>query len=467
MKHKNSSNLLRIVSLTGFFTFLTWTAYMHQIKGGGAAGVPAIDSLCPFGGLETLYRWIGNGEFLRRTAPSAIILFVTVGVSTLLLGRTFCGWICPLGAMGEFSAFVGRKLHLPKLTLPENVDKRLKMLKYVVLLGILWGTVSFGTLIWRDYDPWVAWAHLSAGLSEAMARPWSYVLLFGTVIGASFFIERFWCRYLCPLGAALGIAGKISPLKVGSTDESSCTQCGLCSRACPVQLKPEKGPVSQAECLVCGKCVDAALPSCHVQFRFAGKGVRVLTAGIVTLVLFFGGYATARSLGIWKTFVPPKVSTGMTPQQIADSVFGWMSLKQASELTGIPVEVIKEKAKLDKNTPENESMKKLGINDEKVKEAIKEIAMKFSANTASAPEKETAAHREAPASLPFINPSEIKGTATLLELQAAYGLEPSAILKEAGWPEDLSQDVPLSNLRTVTGKEVEDIREAVKKLLPR
>lgn len=448
---KDRAALLRIFSLGGFFAFMAWTTYMHQAQGGGSSGFPPVDALCPLGGLETLHRWLSNGEFLRRVAPSAIVLFVAVGAMTLLLGRVFCGWVCPLGAIGEFCGFVGRKLRLPRISLPDRTDRVLKFLKYGVLIAILWGTVKFGTLVWRDYDPWVAWSHIGAGWGGAAERPWAWAVFLGAVVGAGLFVERFWCRYLCPLGAALGILGKVSPLRVGNS--GGCNDCGLCRKACPVQLHPEKGNVSGAECLSCGRCVSAAPSKCDVRFRWMGRSVRVLSVGIAALVLFFGSYTAARAMGYWTTFIPPKITANMAPDRVAESIFGWMSLKQVSELTGIPLDTIRRRAELG-DVSATESMKALGIDDNKVREAVREIVKGWKTAPAAAP----AASSTPP------DPAEIRGTATLLDLKAIWGLEPSAILKEAGWPEDLPYDVPLRDLKTRTGREVEEIRAAVKRL---
>ncbi len=215
-------------------------------------------------------------------------------------------------------------------------------------------------------------------------------MLFVTVIGASLFIERFWCRYLCPLGAALGILGKASLLKVGNAKPKDCKHCGLCPKSCPVQLNPEDGIVSGAECLACGKCVQNPFPTCDVQFSLLGKPVTVLAVGVLTLALFFGGYGAAKGLGYWSIYVtPPKTLSVVTEDGKSGKVIG------------------------------------------------KEIP----------------------------NPYDIRGSVTLLDLQTTYGLSPEAILKEAGWPQDISYDVPLKELKTQLDKELDEIREAVKRLI--
>jgi len=186
-----SSSKLRTLIQAGFLAFMTWTGYRHQVLGGGPAGVPPVDALCPFGGMESLYSLLSSGTWLRRVAPSALILLVIVAVATLLFGRVFCGWICPLGTLGEWTAKISRRLGIRKRELPESVDRPLRFLKYAVLAVIIAFTWKLGTLAWRPYDPWVAWMHLSGGITEMAESPWSFAVLFGAVIGASLFIERF------------------------------------------------------------------------------------------------------------------------------------------------------------------------------------------------------------------------------------------------------------------------------------
>jgi polyferredoxin len=371
MKKGEKAVLLRKISLVGFFVYTAWMAYMHQLRGGGPYGYPSMCALCPFGGLETLHLWLSEGAFLRRVAPSAIVLFASVSIMTFFLRRVFCGWICPLGAIGEFCSFVGRKCRLPRIDLPEHADRYLKFIKYGILIGIIWGTITTRTLIWRDFDPWIAWAHVTDDWNDVVQRPWAWSVFLVSVVGASLFIERFWCRYLCPLGATLGILGKISPLKVGGSG-IGCTNCALCRKACPIQLHPEKGNVSGAECLACGRCVVVASERCDVRFRFAGKNASVLTIGIITLLFFFVSYSTARALGFWQTSVPIRATASMNPDRIAESVFGWMNLRQVSEATGIPAEEIRRRAELE-DISEEEPIRNLGI-DYKIRDAVRDIA---------------------------------------------------------------------------------------------
>jgi polyferredoxin len=152
---------VRYAVMFGFLAFITWVGYRHQVLGGGPAGVPTVDALCPLGGLESIYSYLSSGTWLRRVAPSALVLFAAVVGITLLFGRVFCGWICPLGTIGEISGGLARKLGIKRKELPQSLDRALKMLKYAILAVILYYTWSLA-LAWRDYDPWAAWMHLAA-----------------------------------------------------------------------------------------------------------------------------------------------------------------------------------------------------------------------------------------------------------------------------------------------------------------
>ena len=135
-KQKDHLQYLRYAILFFFLIFMTWMGYRHQLLGGGPAGSPTVDALCPFGGLESIYSWLKDGYWLRRIALSSFVLFMGVAILTLLTGRVFCGWICPLGAVNEYVSAGTRKLGIKKIKLPPAVDKYLRYLKYVILLLI-------------------------------------------------------------------------------------------------------------------------------------------------------------------------------------------------------------------------------------------------------------------------------------------------------------------------------------------
>ncbi len=445
------SNQLRMLIQGAFLAFMTWTGYRHQILGGGPQGVPPVDALCPFGGMESLYGFIASGTWLRRVAPSALVLLVIVVLMTPFLGRVFCGWICPLGTIGEWSAKLSRRLGIRPRELPEPVDRPLRFLKYAVLAVILAFTWKLGTLAWRAYDPWVAWMHLSAGWEGMAEAPWSFVVLFALVIGAGLFIERFWCRYLCPLGALLAPLQKLSLFKVRRSDEH-CIHCHLCSRVCPVRLDPESVEItSSAECLTCGRCVESCPREKALFFGTRSRTMTVTALGLLGVGLYLGGYGIARASGLWSTYASPPAS--QLSADPASAIFGWMDIRKVSETIGLPAEKILEITGLASQTPRDRPIKEI-TDDEAFREKLREWLVS---------QKEIPAAPAAPSSLP--NPDEIKGSMTMEQVASTYGVKGDTVFEKAGWPAGLPLDKPLKEIAADLGKEVSEIRNAVRELV--
>lgn len=442
------SSRLRIFVQFGFLGFMTWLGYRHQLLGGGPAGVPTVDALCPFGGLESLYSILVSGTWLRRLAPSAMVLFFVVIALTLILGRVFCGWICPLGTLGEWTSRLGEKLGIRKRELPVKADRVLRWLKYVVLVAIIAATWKVGTLVWRSYDPWVAWMHLSAGWEEFAESPWAYFSLFVLVIGASLLIERFWCRYLCPLGAFLAPLQKAGLFKVRRSEED-CINCHRCAPSCPVRLDPESKEVeNSAECIACGRCVEACPKEKALFFGTSKRRISVLALGLLSVALYLGGYAAARGMGYWQTYAGTPAKTAETVGEA--HLYGWMTVENISEALGVSVDDVLAAGSLTADFPRDVPLKNIeGVDDEELLERITRGLQK--------PEKQAA-----PPTPP--NPDEMKGSLTLADISRIWGIEGTDVLREAGWPEDSRQDVPIKTLAEELGKSVTEIREAVKKI---
>ncbi|MCX7828088.1 MAG: 4Fe-4S binding protein [Thermanaerothrix sp.] len=440
------SRWIRYGSLFSFLLFMTWMGYRHQVVGGGPSGVPPVDALCPFGGLESLYAYLREGVFLKRTAPSSLILWGVVALMTIGIGRVFCGWICPLGALGEMAGMLGKRLGLSRAL--QKFEPWGRFVKILILAAVLILTWSFGTLVMRPYDPWVSWAHMSAGWDEISSSPFGFLVLFIFVLGAAMLASRFFCRYLCPLGGALWFLQLMSLTKV-RRDEGTCINCGACDRACPMGIAVSKArAVSDGDCISCGECVGACPVRGTLGFSLKGLRVAPLVVGIAGLMVFLGAYGVARYAGFWRTYYGASKEAASDP---VEGIFGWMTVEQASKQVGLPVEEFIRAAGLDEGVPRDVALKKIpGVDDEKVKDSVR-------AYLASAPQDKK--------SVP--DPDSIKGSQTLGEVASIYGLDERRILKAAGWPEDLaeSKDVPLRELAKKAGSEVSSIREAVMGLL--
>ena len=153
-----------------FFLFLLHVAYDHQVKGGGPRGAPSVEAYCPFGGLESLYQFLTTGGFVRRIEPSAMIMLAALVLLTLIFSRGFCGWICPFGSLQEWLGLLGKKIFRRKFNPTGAWDRGLRYLKYVLLAVIVGLTWHLGTLVFRDYDPFLAFFHLGQGINEL---PWA------------------------------------------------------------------------------------------------------------------------------------------------------------------------------------------------------------------------------------------------------------------------------------------------------
>jgi len=251
---QNRHRIIRWVVLGLVTDFVSLIAYLHQHPLFGWTP-PGVDAICPFGGIEALWALLATGDMMTKIAASSFILLVASVAVTILFRRAFCGQICPLGALQGAAAGLGKKLWKKKLRLPAALDKPLRWLKYVVLVAVTGATWVAGTLVIRPYDPWVAFMHLSS--AELWTGFWvGAVTLIGSLV-ASLFYDRFFCKYLCPMGALYGLVSKLGLYRV-RRDETKCIDCGKCDKACPVDLPVSKGKdVTSAECLACGLCVTA------------------------------------------------------------------------------------------------------------------------------------------------------------------------------------------------------------------
>jgi polyferredoxin len=325
MKKSRADRIARIVRwvlLASVLVVSTLIGRFHSLN----KAIPPVDSFCPFGGLESLYTVVTQGAFLKRVAMSSLILLGATAVLALVFRRVFCGRICPLGFLQELTAKLGRlifrgrfKVHARWLT---RLDKIARYLKYAVLVYFLVLTWLTGYLVIRPYDPWVAYHHLfSAELLTSYLV--GFILLILSLAG-SMFVERPFCKYLCPMGGFLGLVSKAGVFRI-RRNRSSCTDCEACTRICPVGIRVhELDKVTTAECISCGECqtacpVENTLVESPLRSRFS---LPPLAVTLIVLVLF-GGIVTATTLTgdfIWNknANLPPTLQRILnSPERIA------------------------------------------------------------------------------------------------------------------------------------------------------
>jgi polyferredoxin len=257
--------LRRIVQF-GFLAFIAAAATRHLIVGEAAGALVASwEAYCPLGGLETLYKLITTGgNFVSHTHLSNVVVLVAALLTALLARNAFCGWVCPLGfiqdMIAKFSSFVQKRFRLVRMavkTLKARagflavIDKPLRLLKYAVLIWAVTGAAVYGVMVFRDYDPWAAlWnlTELSLGFGTAVLA---------IILVASLFVERPWCRYACPLGAATGLVSKLSPVYL-KREGTACKSCAICSKSCPMGLDVHTpDTIKSQDCIGCLECIGS------------------------------------------------------------------------------------------------------------------------------------------------------------------------------------------------------------------
>jgi len=184
--------------------------------------------------------------------PMSTLLWLFVGVSLLVWGRgTFCGWLCPYGALQELAALAGRRLRVPALHLRRAWDARLKWLKYLILLVIVGATV-FSTAL---TDRLVEVEPFKTAITLVFVRSWPFVLYALALVLAGMVVNKFFCRYLCPLGAALALLGRLRRWDWIARRVECGTPCQTCRYRCTYQAIDPGGKVHYDECFQCMDCV--------------------------------------------------------------------------------------------------------------------------------------------------------------------------------------------------------------------
>lgn len=224
---------------------------------------PYATTACPIGSLQ---HFIGYGTYHFSIYISGFLLFLGAG-----FGRLICGWICPFGLVQELI----HKIPTPKIKLFPPIG----YLRWVALLGL----VFFLPFIFSEpsYCRYICPAGsleggIPFGIFSSQVRSMigtMYFIKLGILLiflGGSVLIFRFFCRTACPLGLIYGFFNRISALGFSFTPDR-CTDCGLCAKACPVDLRPDKREYLKGECIRCLKCVNACPQKC---FKFGLTGFR-------------------------------------------------------------------------------------------------------------------------------------------------------------------------------------------------
>ncbi len=212
----------------------------------GQAQLSIVNVLTFFSALRTDFRW---DYFLMD--PLVFILWCATAISMVFWNRgAFCGWLCPFGALQELANRVAKRLGLRQVTVRHGVNQRLSTLKYVIFL-VLFGFSLYDLALAErlaEVEPF------KTAIILRFLRDWPFVLFAVALVAAGLFIERFFCRYLCPLGAALAIPARLRIFDWLRRYRDCGNPCQRCSKECPVQAIEPTGEINPNECIQCLHC---------------------------------------------------------------------------------------------------------------------------------------------------------------------------------------------------------------------
>ncbi len=229
--------IFRMAFLTVTLVFLGWYAN---------AQLSVVNLMALFGSLVSGFSW---QAFLLD--PLTFILWFAVAAALLFWGRgAYCGWLCPFGALQELTNQIARKLHVPQWTLPWGLHERLWPIKYMIFLGLF--GVSLMSVEQAEHLAEIE--PFKTAIILKFIRAWPFVAYAAALLVAGLFVERFYCRYLCPLGAALAIPARIRMFDWLKRYHECGNPCQTCSNQCPVQAIHRTGEINPNECINCLHC---------------------------------------------------------------------------------------------------------------------------------------------------------------------------------------------------------------------
>lgn len=227
----------RIGFLTLTLVFLGWYAN---------AQLSIVNLMALGGSLASGFSW---DAFLME--PLTFILWFSMAAALIFWGRgAYCGWLCPFGALQELSNRIARALRVPQWKLPFGLHERLWALKYVIFLGLFGLSLASMPMAERlaEVEPF------KTAIILKFDRTWPFVLFALAMLAPGLFIERFYCRYLCPLGGALAIPARIRMFDWLKRYPDCGRPCQTCSNECPIQAIHPTGEINPNECVNCLHC---------------------------------------------------------------------------------------------------------------------------------------------------------------------------------------------------------------------
>lgn len=280
--------------------------YEHFETAGAAPFVDrpsAVEGFLPMSALVALKVWVQGGGF-DMIHPAGLVLLTFFIGSGLIFRKSFCSWICPVGTVSEITAWLGRKMFKKNFELPAWLVWLLTPLKYLLLfffLSLIINMTPFQAQAFLE-DPYNKVSDVKMMLFFLHISSFSLKVIL-VIFVFSLFFRNFWCRFLCPYGAMIGLGSMFRITKVRRNEET-CTNCEMCTKVCPQRIKVHtKKVVASPDCNACMSCVEACPIKDTLNMTVVNKRVNKWFIPAGFLVLFFIVVGIAKLTGHWDTIV--------------------------------------------------------------------------------------------------------------------------------------------------------------------
>ena len=300
--------------------FYLWVRFYER---GGVGLHPArpdgVEGWLPIAGLMNTRYLLSTGK-IPALHPAAMVLLCTFVLTSLLLKKAFCSWLCPIGTLSEVLSHIGKKVFGRNFRLPRVLDLPLRGLKYLLLGLFLFVTsvMSVDAIAGFLSSPYGLIADVKM-LNFFRHMSSTALMVIALLALLSLLVENFWCRYLCPYGALMGLVSLLSPFKI-RRKKSACIDCGKCARHCPAGLAVDAlQQIRSAECMACMECLSACPADDALRFALPARESRPgfslspRSFVFVLALLFFAITLAARLSGHWQTSLPDATYRELIP----------------------------------------------------------------------------------------------------------------------------------------------------------
>lgn len=277
---------------------------------------PGVEGWLPIASLMNLKIFLLTGA-IPDVHPAGLFLLVAFLAISIVFRKAFCSWLCPIGTISEWLWKGGRELFGKTFLIPRWLDVPLRGLKYVLLALFVWVVVTMPLPALREFleSPYGLVADVKMLDLFRDAGPLT-IQICGVLVILSVLTKNFWCRYLCPYGALMGLAALLSPARI-TRDPVSCIDCGKCAKACPSMIPVDVlRTVRTPECTACMTCVTVCPVDDALDLRTLVTRRRI-TAGHVAAglaAIFLIAVATARLTGHWSGGISEQVFYDLIPR---------------------------------------------------------------------------------------------------------------------------------------------------------